>query len=184
MKMELWQIDNSPVAPKFHVISAPNNWEKSVRGGMTQRRQYQLQFWDTFRDFCQKRNSAFSLRKSSPNKWYPLGSIGTGPKLCGLNLNVDVDEPKVGCEVHIPNNKLLFDYLERKRVEIERELGSLEWHNPLDTRRCRIGVSKEFEVIGSPEFGKYDEAFRWLLDTAENFKRVFSAYLSGYNPST
>ena len=31
VKVELWQIDNSPIAPKFQVICEPNNWAKVLK---------------------------------------------------------------------------------------------------------------------------------------------------------
>ena len=31
VKMEVWKIGNYEPAPKFHIISKPNNWSKSVK---------------------------------------------------------------------------------------------------------------------------------------------------------
>ena len=31
VKMELWQIDNSEPAPKFQIISKPNDWAKTIK---------------------------------------------------------------------------------------------------------------------------------------------------------
>src|SRR5689334_7653054 len=33
LEVELWRIGDSPVAPKFNVVSKPNAWTKSVTGG-------------------------------------------------------------------------------------------------------------------------------------------------------
>src|SRR6185312_8829511 len=30
LEVELWQIGNSPVAPKFNIVSKPNDWAKSI----------------------------------------------------------------------------------------------------------------------------------------------------------
>ena len=30
LEIELWRIGNSPAAPKFNVVSKPNNWSRSV----------------------------------------------------------------------------------------------------------------------------------------------------------
>jgi len=30
LEIQLWKIDNSPVAPKFNIVSKPNNWSRSV----------------------------------------------------------------------------------------------------------------------------------------------------------
>lgn len=31
IKIELWQIDDSIIAPKFNIISSPNNWTKTMK---------------------------------------------------------------------------------------------------------------------------------------------------------
>lgn len=36
IKMELWQIGDSPFAPKFQIVSKPNDWAKAVKSAHTQ----------------------------------------------------------------------------------------------------------------------------------------------------
>ena len=49
VEVQLFQIDDSPVAPHFSVISKPNDWSKTVKqigsGQLSRTRQLQLDFW-------------------------------------------------------------------------------------------------------------------------------------------
>ena len=50
LEIELWQIDDSNLAPKFNIVSQPNNWKKQTRGardeaGLTKTQSRQLKFW-------------------------------------------------------------------------------------------------------------------------------------------
>ena len=57
LEVELWQIGNSPYAPKFNVVSQPNDWSRTVRdqaaaaGQMSSNEQLHFDFWTQFREF-------------------------------------------------------------------------------------------------------------------------------------
>src|SRR5689334_13079677 len=65
LEIELWRIGDSPLAPKFNVISKPNDWSKSVReqatgaqaGQMTEFQRLHLEFWTQFRKYLEDSNS-------------------------------------------------------------------------------------------------------------------------------
>ena len=55
IKMELWQIGDSPFAPKFQIISKPNDWAKAIKksarqSSLTDAKLLQLDFWNHFKD--------------------------------------------------------------------------------------------------------------------------------------
>src|SRR5690606_30632734 len=60
LQIELWQIEDSPLAPKFEVISKPNDWAKTIKqsaagGYVTETKAKQLEFWESFRTLAQER---------------------------------------------------------------------------------------------------------------------------------
>jgi hypothetical protein len=66
MKIELWQIENSPYAPKFEIISKPNDWAKAVRsstdaGELTDTKVKQLEFWTQFKEYAKKRQTKLHM---------------------------------------------------------------------------------------------------------------------------
>ena len=70
--IELWQIENSPPAPKFTVISRPNEWKRSVRsstqdGELTDTRTKQLEFWQQLKEFAEPEESVETTEEESDN---------------------------------------------------------------------------------------------------------------------
>ena len=66
IRMELWQIGDSPYAPKFQVISKPNDWAKAIkksttRSELSDRQLMQLEFWNQFKEFA--------IRTNTPEVW-------------------------------------------------------------------------------------------------------------------
>src|SRR5687767_12701248 len=59
LEIELWRIGDSPLAPKFNVVSKPNDWSKTVRESTsaasaatpTSTQQLHLEFWTQFRQY-------------------------------------------------------------------------------------------------------------------------------------
>ena len=55
VRIELWQIGDSPPAPKFEIISKPNDWAKavkeSIRGELTDTKLNQLEFWNQLKEY-------------------------------------------------------------------------------------------------------------------------------------
>ena len=57
LEVELWRIGVSPLAPKFNVVSKPNDWSKTVaegtsRGELSEAKRLQLDFWTAFRIYA------------------------------------------------------------------------------------------------------------------------------------
>lgn len=100
IRMELWQIGDSPYAPKFHVVSKPNDWAKAIkqttsRSDLSDRRLMQLEFWTKFKEYASKHGSMLRLRKAYPQHWFDI-SIGSSKSY--LSLVVDADNEQIRCE--------------------------------------------------------------------------------------
>lgn len=74
VEIELWQIDDSAIAPKFNVVERPNDWAKQMRnvGNLSDTKQLQLQFWQQLSEYI-KSHDTFA-KEFSPRK--PSRSIG------------------------------------------------------------------------------------------------------------
>ena len=71
LEIELWQIGNSSIAPKFNVVCKPNNWSraisKSAHNGsdnFSELKLMQLEYWQGFRDVLS--NSKIKLNIVEP----------------------------------------------------------------------------------------------------------------------
>jgi len=174
IKMELWQIGDSPFAPKFQIISKPNDWAKAIKktagqSSLTDTKLLQFEFWNKFKEYAQTNNSRLRLRKTSPQHWY---DVSFGSSEAHLSLTINSQSDQIGCELYIPNSKNLFYKLKKKKDTIEKELNlKLEWM-PLDGKKAsRIKTSISADINDSGQWNNYS---KWLNETAFKFQKVFS----------
>jgi hypothetical protein len=179
IKMELWKIGSSPPAPKFEVVSKPNDWTKMVREPSyepTETKLMQRDFWDKFKQYALSHNTTLRLRKPRPQHWYdtPIGS-----SVAHLAFTINTQEDKLGCELYIPEEKELFRWLSNHKNEIEGELGEKpEWMELPNKKasRIRITMPADFELES-----KWEEYFAWLKNQGEKFRAVFQKYIEQAN---
>lgn len=178
IKMEVWQIGDSPFAPKFQVVAQPNDWAKAIKISSTQSelsdtKLMQLDFWTDFRRFGQANNSKLRFRKPYPQHWY---DISVGSSKAHLGLICDTQNNQIRCEFYIPDDKELYKELEALKTNIESELDyDLEWMLLKGKKASRIRTIKDADISKS---ANWEEYFSWLLNAAENFQRVFMKYVN------
>jgi len=175
IRMELWQIGDSLYAPKFHVVSKPNDWAKAVKKSTTQsdlsaRRLMQLEFWTQFKEYVASNNSTLRMRKAYPQHWYDI-SIGNSKS--HLALVVDADSEEIRCDLYISDSKPLFKVLLDNKDAIEAKLPAhqLEWMELEGKKASRIRTVLGIDVGNN---GNWEKSFQWLMKTAQEFQAVFA----------
>jgi len=177
VRVELWQIGDSEPAPKFDLISKPNDWTKAVRsrkepGELTETKELQREFWVQLQQFAKSKGTALRFQRPSPQHWT---TVAIGSAQAHASLTIDSREGRYAASIYIPNDKDLFKRLFANREEIERELGEHpEWMELPGKKASRIRLSTEglFE-----DQSRWEEAFAWLLARAESLHRVFPKYI-------
>jgi hypothetical protein len=178
VQIELWKIGDSQPAPKFNIISKPNEWAKTIKqvttkSGLTDTKVMQYNFWNDFKEYAKENSKKLRLRKTRPQHWYDL-SIGSSEAHIALTINTQIDE--IGCEIYIQDNKDLYEYLKRKKEEIENQLGeNLSWQKLENKKASRIKLSLSGKISENNEQNK--ELFDWLIEKAEKFQDIFGKYL-------
>lgn len=87
VEVELWRIGNSLAAPRFNIVSKPNNWSKLMHQAtrvidaseLSDTRALQLAYWTAFQSVLMSRGGAFVReRKPQPQSWmaYSIGRAG------------------------------------------------------------------------------------------------------------
>ena len=178
-KMELWQIGDSSIAPKFHLISKPNDWAKTIKksmavGRLTEAKVLQLDFWGKFKEYAKNKKTKLKLRTTSPQHWY---DISFGSSEAHISLTINTREDLLGCEIYIPNSKELFFKLKENKEKIEREIGKrLQWMELPGRKasRIKLPIETENEITQTNDWNSY---FEELIVYAEEFQRVFSRYI-------
>ena len=179
IRMEVWQIGNSALAPKFHIISQPNNWSKQIKSSSTQSKELtntnllQGEFWEKFKDYCQEKGSDIASQKASPRHWYDIKLGISG--VC-ISLTINSKDKRLACRIYIANDKELYYALENQKEQIESELGQeLTWQ-PLEKKKA----SKIMLSYSADYFNKknWNECFAWFLETAKKFQKVFKKHIA------
>lgn len=178
LEVELWKIGSSLAAPKFNIVSKPNEWSKTVGAAtrrieteaLTETKQMQLAFWEALHSDLQS-HSRIRTQKPRPQHWTNL-PIGRSGMRLGAILNSK--EERIGVELYLSdeNAQAYFRELESAKAEIEQELGfEVIWMALPEKRACRILVYK----YGCPleDQMHWPDYRAWLTGRLEDFDRVF-----------
>ncbi len=178
VKIELWQIAESPYAPKFDVVCKPNDWAKTVKEAttgsqeLTEIKLKQLEFWTQFKEYARQRSPKLRLQKPYPQHW---ANVSIGYSDAYLALTVNSREGAFGVELYIPDNKALYEQLFARRTDIERDLGETAVWMPLPEKKA-----SRIKVTSTGNFDRKDrweECFSWMLRETETFQSVFPKYV-------
>jgi hypothetical protein len=177
LEMELWQIGESDPAPKFNLVSQPNDWARNVKPGSSGEREYtdtkllQKEFWLGFIEHMKAQKTFLSLRKANPRHWY---TIAVGRSHFHLSLTLNSRLKRVGVELYIkpPESKPAFSQLLEDKDAIEKELGAtLDWQELPHRGASRI---IQYHDGNFENKTSWNELFQWFQERAESFHKVFS----------
>lgn len=179
LEVELWRIGESLAAPKFNVVSMPNDWSRSTSaakravadGELSPTRQMQLKYWTTFEDLVAGRSGSIKSVKASAQSWLVRGIGRSG---FGLSIAMNTREHWIRVELYISGDsaKGHFQQLLDQREKIEHGLGySLEWQRLDEKRDARICLVRH-NTDPSDE-SDWPNQHAWLLEHMESFQRVF-----------
>lgn len=75
LEVELWQIGDSKPAPKFNLVSQPNDWAKRIvqsenLSELTETKILQQEFWKGLKEYMKLNKTCLNLIKPRPQHWY------------------------------------------------------------------------------------------------------------------
>ena len=181
LEVELWRIGSSPAAPKFNVVSKPNDWSRSVAQAaraideteLSDVRIMQRDYWAAFHQVLQKLGGAISgKRKPQPQSWmaYPIGRSG-------MNLGTVMIRPKkrIRAELYLSTEyaKAFFHLLREQKADVEKEFGSpLGWEELPDRQDSRIAVY--LDQADPEDREDWTRQHEWLAKSLNDMHRVFA----------
>lgn len=178
VKVELWQIGNSAIAPKFEVVVKPNNWAKSGRmqaraaSNASPTQLLQLKFWTVLVEHVRQHAPHLRIHKPHPQHWL-TGSIGrTGFE---LNCIASAKNTRVGVEVYLGGTlaKQHFGELLKKQKKIETALGfDLDWQELPTKTASRIATWLEDAPLEAED--RWEEYIEWITGRLTKMQKVFS----------
>ena len=166
LQVELWRIGDSLVAPKFNIISKPNNWSRSVAQATrapSERTLMQKDYWRNLASILDKRNGP--VKVGNPQGQYMYFSLGkTGFRLRAAMV---VRSKEIRCDLDLyREGKDYFERLCAYKDEVEQELGyPLEWEEQISIRRGEVDPTDKSD---------WPDQHKWLAENLNGLHRVFA----------
>lgn len=182
LEIELWKIGESPAAPKFNIVSMPNDWSRSVAQAaratddaeLSELRVMQRKYWTGLQERLDAAGGPIrGNRKPQPQSWMAYG-IGVGGFHLGAVMNTW--ERYIRVELYIRGEDAgdRLGLLEGTKDEIERELDfPLEWGDQSATARDRR-ISHYLREVNPENESDWPRQHQWLAEHLNTMHRVFA----------
>ncbi len=179
LEIELWQIGDSPIAPKFNVVCKPNEWSKnvqetargiaSVAGGDNAK--IYLEYWTALREHMRESRSIVRSQKPLPQNW---ATHAIGRSYFHLNAIASIETNYIAASVVMlgPNAKRHYRVLLNDKAEAEREAGeSFSWEERPDGVESRIVL--RLNGVDPSDRRDWARQHAWFREKLEKLHRVF-----------
>jgi len=177
LEVELWRIGGSEVAPKFNVVSQPNDWSRTVATAersvsQSETKQLQFEYWTAFRRLLEERGGRIRPTKPGYQHWQDF-SLGRS----GFHLSAVVNTQKECIGVFLvlsgDSSKAHFSALSMQKSEIEKEIGGpLDWSEQPGRKQCYVRLLRSDCDPG--DRSHWSEQHEWLYGKLQLFHQVFA----------
>ncbi len=187
LEIELWRIGNSPLAPKFNVVSQPNDWVVAVKGSSGQAgsntvtQQLHLDFWTQFRDYMEARESRVKVGKPSTDHWKNFSVGRTGFTLVAVN-GMREGFSNVALVLTGPDAKAHYHLLrENNRQAVDQTFGSdVDWREMPEKKESHIAIRR---TSFPADRDKWTDLNKWFAETLENMDAFFRPIVKSLDTS-
>lgn len=190
LEVELWQIGESFAAPKFNIVSKPNDWSRSVAQAartiddteLSEKRIEQLEYWAALNKQVTELSGPVSggNRKPRPSAWMRY-SIGRSE--FHLTAAMQRQYERVRAELYIKGDHatVFFNLLKSEKEKIENELGcALVWEELPARKACRVALYLDnADPENKPDWPRQH---KWLADRLNELHRVFAPRIKALDP--
>ncbi len=177
LEIELWRIGDSPVAPKFNIISKPNDWSRTIKNTaakaeLTDTKRLQLEYWTKFLEHMENKNPNFRLQKAAPQNWL---CFSIGRSYFQIVARVSTRGQQIGAYLNIwgPDRLKYFDTLEKEySQEAEKEIGiELDWRRMPDKKESHVDL---YHDCAPSDENDWPQQFEWLANAVTKLHAYFS----------
>ena len=187
VEIELWRIGDSLPAPKFNIVSKPNDWIRTVsqeaqRAANENLSEAELQlmtFWTRLRD-CMNRPDSL-VQCPAPGKLsFLVFSLGRANFSMTAWLGKKAREIVVRLYMSGPDATAHFFLLAEEQGEIESEFGEqLEWDELPGRKSSKVSLRKS--DTDPTDEADWPNQHAWLAEKLELFDRVFRQRIQALN---
>ncbi|MEM6662795.1 MAG: DUF4268 domain-containing protein [Pseudomonadota bacterium] len=187
LEIEVWRIGESSAAPKFNIISKPNDWSRTISrttqqvdpDSLTEAQAFGLEYWTGLSNALSAAKGRVRATKPHPQNWYQM-SIGRTHFQLFANA-ITASDPRIVAEVFCsgPQAKLHFDLLHVDRQEIDAAIPGLVWQRLPGRKGAKISL---IHPSHDPRRrGDWPQQFEWLIEKLESLHTVFADRIRGLN---
>lgn len=177
-EIELWRIGESPYAPKFDIVSRPNDWPNSIlRTFTTVGGLLHLRFWT---QFCEHLDENYGHIKpkaptTRPYADYPVGKSGFSIPVYRSARDQQV---WVGLRIAGPDHSAYFGLLRQMKDVIEQKIGhQLDWQGQIqNASRAILGIPAD-----PSDESDWPRQAEWAAKTLAAFDRTFRPIVKELN---
>jgi len=183
IEIELWQIEDSKIAPKFSIISKPNDWSKNIKrairaGELSDLAVRQLEFQNRFITFCKEKGSFLRLSKPQPGTpayyYIPIGVAGVS-----IAVKLNTNKGVIKIDVYFLDKGLFNTLKEKNKEAIEKDFGDrLIWDDLPNYKGALVGTGFNFDINKE---SKWIEYFEQIKSITERLYKVFPYYIKKLN---
>ncbi len=188
LEVELWKINDSLPAPKFNIISKPNDWSKSISQAAsrissqptTKTKEMQLQYWHKLKENLAENNSHLRPQTPRAQHWWNFSIGRSGVKIATL---MNTRENRIGVEISMFSDdaKAFYHLLLQDKDKIEEQIGEeLVWKELPEKAASRIILYQDTDPSNETE---WPSQFDWLREKVELFDVTFRERVKRLDPS-
>jgi Domain of unknown function (DUF4268) len=182
LEVELWRIGNSLTAPKFNIISKPNEWTKRSTSSsitdITPTKQLQLEYWTVFVSYLKQKGFTKTPKPYSQH-WMNF-AIGRSGFLVQPFVNTRENNIGIILELSGKFAKSHYTLLMAEKDSIQQEIQEpLEWHELPTRKDSKIVLRRPNTMPSNTESWPIQHA--WLHEKLALFRAVFSPRIKKLN---
>lgn len=178
LEVELWQIGDSEIAPKFNIASKPNDWTKTISSirqsaetQLSPTKQLHLEYWESFNDYLETNHSLIRRRTALPQNWCNF-AIGHSGFYLSTSINTQKNRIGVSLIIDSKNTKYHFNQLFQQQNTVEAEIGqALKWRELPDKKTSYIEL---YHNADPRNVDDWQNQHAWLKHYLEAFHRTFA----------
>ena len=185
LEIELWKIGDSASAPKFNIVSKPNDWSQTFRAITTPSESTEEEIvrreWWAFLNNRLAAKWQSRLPKLSSRTFAYYGSANSGQFQLRASISAQKGQLQTALVINGKDALAFARLLEEEKEEIEREIGSaIVWQ--VRTDRANI-LSLERTGVNPMNRDDWPEHADWFAEHLASFRKAFWSRINGLDPA-
>lgn len=173
VEVELWQIGESELAPRFNVVSRPNTFQKLSRqakeGTESATNQFYLEFFSALSLHVEEVAPDIKMMNPLPQNWT---NISIGRSKYHLRISVSLQKKRIVIDfvAYDDVDKNIADLLELKAEVIRSRVPEAIFNRKQGRKESSVEVARNYDISNRQE---WPEQFEWITREIQAFYITF-----------